>query len=336
MSAGPPRAVRARAWCRVDLAGGTLDIWPLGLLHPGARTVNLAIDVAARVEITRLERGFRVLQDGGRVEGESPTELTGHPDAGLLARLAAVLELPPVEISVASESPRGGGLGASSAIAVAVIAAGERLQGAPERTPAARSELARDVEAVVMGLPAGAQDHFPGQLGGALEIRHLPGGQRVRRLAVDLAALGRSLVVAYSGRSHFSGGNNWEVVRRRLGGDPDSVRCFQGIADAASELVPLLESGRLAAAGAVVEREWALRRELAAAVSTPELERMLAAARDAGAWGGKACGAGGGGCLAVLCPPENRAAVEAALSGAGAEPLAARPVDGPIVVETVG
>ena len=35
----------ARSWCRVDLAGGTLDIWPLGLLHPGAVTVNLAVDL---------------------------------------------------------------------------------------------------------------------------------------------------------------------------------------------------------------------------------------------------------------------------------------------------
>ena len=43
----------ARAWCRVDLAGGTLDIWPLGLLHPGACTVNVAIDLAAPVGLRR-------------------------------------------------------------------------------------------------------------------------------------------------------------------------------------------------------------------------------------------------------------------------------------------
>src|SRR5438105_10192104 len=34
----------SKAPCRVDLAGGTLDIWPLYLNHPGAVTVNFAVD----------------------------------------------------------------------------------------------------------------------------------------------------------------------------------------------------------------------------------------------------------------------------------------------------
>ncbi len=48
--------VRARAWCRVDLAGGTLDIWPLGLLHRGARTVNLAVDLPVEVTLRPRDR----------------------------------------------------------------------------------------------------------------------------------------------------------------------------------------------------------------------------------------------------------------------------------------
>ena len=46
-----PDRVVARCGCRIDLAGGTLDIWPLGQLHRGARTVNLAIDVPVTVEL---------------------------------------------------------------------------------------------------------------------------------------------------------------------------------------------------------------------------------------------------------------------------------------------
>ncbi len=51
-------AVSVRGWCRVDLAGGTLDIWPLGVLHPGSRTVNLAIEVPVVVRVRGLESGF--------------------------------------------------------------------------------------------------------------------------------------------------------------------------------------------------------------------------------------------------------------------------------------
>jgi hypothetical protein len=71
----PPSSVTARAWCRVDLAGGTLDLWPLGLLHPGARTVNLAIDLAATVRMTPATTpgaGYRVRQGESLVEAETP------------------------------------------------------------------------------------------------------------------------------------------------------------------------------------------------------------------------------------------------------------------------
>ena len=44
--------VEARAPTRVDLAGGTVDIWPLYLFHPGSQTVNIAIRRYATCEVT--------------------------------------------------------------------------------------------------------------------------------------------------------------------------------------------------------------------------------------------------------------------------------------------
>lgn len=323
--------VTARAWCRVDLAGGTLDIWPLGLFHPGARTVNVAIDLAATVRVRPADL-YRVRQGESMVEAASAAELAASPEGALVGVVVAELALPPVEIELASQSPRGGGLGGSSAMVVALIAAAERLQGREPSTPAARVRLARDLEARLMALPTGIQDHYPGQLGGALEIRMAPGGEVVRRLDVDLEALGDSLLVVYSGVSHFSAGQNWQVVRRRLEGERESVELFSGIAETAAELSVALEAGDLPQVGALMGREWSFRRRLAEGVSTPELERLLEAARSRGAWGGKACGAGGGGCLAILCPPERRAEVAAAITEAGGQVLSARPTGEPLAI----
>lgn len=317
--------ITVKAWCRADLAGGTLDIWPLGLLHPQARTVNVAVDVAVTVSLQPLPGGYRVIQGESVVEAGSVEELARQPDSALLGVAAAALDLPPFEVFLASESPRGGGLGGSSAILIAFLAAAEAAFDRPRLPPDRQVALAHDLEARLMGLPTGIQDHYPAILGGALEIRPQPGGERVRRLTVDLSALGDSLLVVYSGQSHFSAGNNWQIVRRRLEKDPEVTAHFEGIAAAAADLVPALEAGDLPRVGELMSREWSHRRCLAEGISTPVLEELLRAAAEAGAWGGKACGAGGGGCLAILVPPDRRSAVAAALESAGGKVLRARP-----------
>jgi len=317
---------RATARCRVDLGGGTLDIWPLGALHPGSVTVNVAIDLPVDAELVPRARGYVVRQDAAVREAASLEELLDDAATALPALAALELGLPPVEIRLASASPRGAGLGASSALAVALLAAGELWRhGELRRSAEERARVARDLEARLMGLPTGLQDHLPGQLGGALAIEHQAGGEVVRRLAVDLGALAARLVVAYTGQSHFSAGNNWAILRRRFERDADVVARLDAVRDAACRLPAALEAGEWATVGRLMAQEWEARRGLAPEVDSPELARLLALARESGAWGGKACGAGGGGSLAVLAPPERRAAIAAALAAAGAEVLAAPP-----------
>lgn len=331
--------VKARAWCRVDLAGGTLDIWPLGLFHPGARTVNVAIDVASTVRLERRDDIYRVITAGagGRSEvvtAASAEELARHPDGALVGTFASALGLPPFEVELASGSPRGGGLGGSSALAVAFLSAAEEELGLVRSTPEQRVHLARDLEARLMSLPTGIQDHYPALLGGALEIEHLPGRERVRRIPADLDALGERLLVVYSGQSHFSAGNNWQVVRRRMEGEPEVRELFAEIATVSTEVAAALETGDFAGLGALMSREWSFRRRLASGIATPVLDRLLEEALAAGAWGGKACGAGGGGCLAFLCPPERRAEIARRLTALGGQTLPARPTVDPLLVES--
>lgn len=328
--------VQARACCRVDLAGGTLDIWPLGLFSDGARTVNLAIDAEVRVDLVPRSAGYLVTQGESRVEAADLEALRREPETSLIGEVAAHLDLPPVEIAVRSDSPRGGGLGASSALTVALLAAGHTLRGDTVPAAARLAAVGRDIEARLMRLPTGSQDHYPACLGGALEIRYVAGGDRVRPLAVDLAELGRSLVVAYTGQSHFSAGNNWRVVRARLDGDARVGEAFEGIAAAAAAMPEALEGGRLERVGELMNREWACRRSLAEGITTPGIELLLERAAAAGAWGGKACGAGGGGSIALVAPAAARAAVVEAVTAAGARVLPVRPSGEPLRVSVDG
>ena len=317
--------VEARAPCRVDLAGGTLDIWPLGLLHPGAITVNVAVGVWVQVTLSERESGWEVVLPAGEVELHTRAELLDREDTALIGRVAEHFALPPARIELHSESPQGAGLGASSALTVALIAACESFLGHPTGEVEATAHLARDLEAALMSLPTGIQDHYPALLGGALAIHHQPGGERVESLPVDLDALGRQLIVVYSGHSHFSAGNNFDVVCRRLRGDSETTAGLGEIAATSQQMASALARAELEVVGRLMTEEWQARRRLSEVISTPEVEEILELAHASGALGGKVCGAGGGGCVALLCPPERRKNVESAVIGAGYRLLAAAP-----------
>jgi D-glycero-alpha-D-manno-heptose-7-phosphate kinase len=314
----------ARAPCRVDLGGGTLDIWPLGLFHPGARTVNVAIDIEVGVEVRRGD-GFRVAQAGSVVHARDLASLRAEPSARLIAEVCDFLGIDGVDIEISSGSPRGGGLGASSALTICLLAAIGAAAGREQPPSAQLAAEARDLEARMMRLPTGIQDHAPALLGSAVVVEHRIGGSVSRVLPCDLDGLAHHLVVAYSGQSHFSAGNNWSIIRRALDHDPDTDRLLRAIAVAAAAVEAALAAGDFEALGHAVAQEWGHRRQLADEVSTPTIEALLDAARRAGAWGGKACGAGGGGCVVVLAPKARRAEVAQALARAGAEVLEASP-----------
>ena len=296
-------------------------------------TVNVAVDLPVRVEIEPRPRGWIVVQDGARHEAGRREELAAREETALVGRVLDELDAPPCAVELASASPRGAGLGASSALTVALLAAVELLRaGRLERTPEERAALARDLEARLMGLPTGRQDHFPALLGGALVIQHQAGGEAVRRLDGRPRGARRAAARRLHRAEPLLGRQQLAGRAGRLDGDPAVTAGLDDIRDAALLAAAALLRQEWRELGSATAMEWRARRGLAEGISTPAIERLLASARERGAWGGKACGAGGGGCVAVLCPPDRRAEIAAAWTALGAAPLAAPPT--PLGLET--
>jgi D-glycero-alpha-D-manno-heptose-7-phosphate kinase len=107
--------------------------------------------------------------------------------------------------------------------------------------------------------------------------------------------------------------NNWEIFRARLEGDHVVAKSLDEVRDAAAEMSQAAEAEDFRAMGEALGREWAARRRLAPVVESPGIAAAISTAVGAGAWAGKACGAGGGGCVVILSPEERTGAVREAL-----------------------
>ncbi len=316
--------IESKAPTRIDLAGGTLDIWPLYLFHEGALTVNCAITRYASCVIEAAsEKSQRIVlasRDTRRQESFPSLEaLHGAKryKLPLLAHLVRVFRPScGFTLTTDSQAPAGAGIGGSSAMAVAICAALDRLTGAGLR----REDwihISRDVEAIVIRVPTGTQDHYPPAFGGAAAIILAPGGERREELGCNLDELERRLVLCYTGKPRQSGINNWEVFMRHINGDRRVAQNLEKIAGIARLVRSALERNQWSELGRLVCEEWDFRRRNLRTISTPVIDRIIAAARRQGALGGKVCGAGGGGCLTLVIEPDARSKVEAAVAAAG-------------------
>lgn len=307
---------------RIDLAGGTFDIWPLYLFHDRAQTINAALSLRASCTLESRDDGRVVLiseDTGERAEAGSVDEL-GVDRLPLLARLVRLFNVTGLTLTTRSDSPVGAGIAGSSALNIAITKALSVWTG---RWTSDSEVLltAMNVEAQVINVPTGAQDYRPALYGGVSAVELDAAGVRRVRLDVPAHELASRVVVAYTGASRNSGINNWDVMKRRIDGDPAVIEAFNGIRDAALGMRAALETRDWAAAGRHLDAEWRCRTRLAPGVTTPAIDTLLAAARSAGAMAGKVCGAGGGGCLFCLVPPDRKSAVSAALSSGGARVL---------------
>ena len=308
---------------RIDLAGGTIDIWPLYLFHDGATTLNAAISVRAHAALEPRTDGaveLRSIDTNRTVSASSWSTLDGGGELSLLAMLARHYRLANATLTTRGESPAGAGIAGSSALTIAVCGALAKWSGETS-DPDHMLQVAMNVECQTIRVPTGVQDYRPALYGGvaAVELR-VDGIKRVP-LRVDLRELERRIVLAYTGAPRNSGTNNWEITKRHIDGDRHVFDCFERIRDTAVAMRVALEDGDWDGVGRHIATEWENRKRLAPGVSTPTLDALIARAGAAGATAAKVCGAGGGGCLFCYGPPERRRSIEQALAAGGARLL---------------
>ena len=205
--------ISASAPTRIDLAGGTIDIWPLYLFHAGAQTLHVAISLRAHawIEARPDDRIELISEDTDRMVNLPADQLRTDDTLPLLGRLAHRFGARGLRLTTRGESPAGAGIAGSSALNIAICGALARFTG-KNLDPEALMEIAKDVEAQVIHVPTGLQDYRPAMYGGIAALELTAGRPTRVALDVDPDALQQRLVLCYTGEPRNSGTNNWDIT----------------------------------------------------------------------------------------------------------------------------
>jgi D-glycero-alpha-D-manno-heptose-7-phosphate kinase len=294
-----------RAPTRIDFGGGWTDVPPYSD-EAGGYVCNLAISRYATVTLSR-----------GGPPAPSDDEYFG--DRSIAAAALRRFRVSDVWVRVSSDFPVGAGLGGSSAVGVAAVAALAASRG-EKMSPTALAELSREIETTDLGVPGGRQDHYAAAYGGALGLRFFAGHVEVRSIPVSARTrteLERRCLIVYTGQSRISGETITAVMNAYRQRDAHVLAALKRMRETAEQMPDALASGNVDALAALVTEQWTHQRSLHPAIPTPVIDEIIARASDAGAVGAKALGASGGGCVLVIARANRVDQVRAAVAPLG-------------------
>ena len=300
---------------RVSFFGGGSDLAAFYRRCPGA-VLSTSIDKYMYVSVHPYFDETSTLLKYSRTELAGSVAELHHP---IVRRVLERLGVHGgVEITSTADVPSGTGLGSSSAFTVGLLnlmyaAAGQHA------TPGKLAREAAEIEIVDLGAPIGTQDQYASAFGGINLIRFFPDDTvDVAPLVITAAcrnALQQSLLMFYTGEQR-SAANVLTEQQSVLLAENGKFLAMQQMVQMAHEAKRMLEQEEVPAFCRLLDQAWKIKRSLTSSISNPIVDRMYRAATDAGAWGGKLLGAGGGGFLLVAAPIEKHPAVRAALAPA--------------------
>lgn len=322
--------VRSRAPLRLGLAGGGTDVSPYSDEYGGA-ILNATIDRFAFAFIEPSQDWkIRFIASDLDVEEVFPLDLDALGDARLKLHAAVYRRMVrefgggrPIAVTVRTsvDAPAGSGLGSSSALVVALVEAFRAVLDIP-LGPYEIAHLAFEIERIELALSGGKQDQYAAAFGGVNFIEFLPGDKVIvnplRIPRPTLNELETSLIICFSGVSRRSE----EIIeQQRMGMIRKSAKTLDSLHQLKFDAVEMKQAflrGNVPEMARILNRSWDAKKDTASGVSTDYIEALRKLALEKGALAGKVSGAGGGGFIMFMTPPERRVSIIRALNDAGA------------------
>ncbi len=331
--------IRARAPVRIDFAGGWTDV-ALFTEESKGLVVNAAINVFSFATIAcngcqtdsdlperqrAFKSGIQLYSADFHVHIEAPDvsqlEYDGNIDLVKAAIRKMLTEENGFRLSTQSIAPPESGLGTSAAMGVALVGVLSEFKESP-LLPYEYAELASSIERHELGILGGKQDHYASAVGGInfMEFR----GEEVKTSSLKIAPevcyeLEKNLVLCYSGRSRPSGNIHQNVTDAYVNKEVETRTALRNMKEIAGAAKTALMNGKLSNFGKLLNENWANQKTLHPSVTNEHIDDLFKAALSHGAIGGKACGAGGGGCLVFYCEPDQEHRVRQKLEESGAK-----------------
>ncbi|WP_420407918.1 GHMP kinase [Hoeflea sp.] len=302
---------------RVSFFGGGTDYPEYFNRHPGA-VVGMAIDKYIYIGAVRLGgiQPYRIRLSYSKLETVQSVDEIQHPVMREVLKLYGIDE--PIDISIMSDMPANTGLGSSSAFTVGFLNVLHSLTG----RMATKMDLAREamfVERDVLKENVGVQDQLHASFGGLNRFDFSDGKYRVTPLlisAANLEALNNSLYLIYTGdKRHASKVVEKQLEETRSKSLDKKLDHLLALTDQAVDVLENTPAETMVVEiGKMLHEGWMTKRSLTSSISSPHIDALYETALANGALGGKLAGAGGGGFLLMIIPPENLEKVRSALA----------------------
>ncbi len=316
-------------------------MWPLYNFVGQATTINVAIDIWTKVEYVRRSdhlvkiRSLDLKTDWSFDSIEHFLSAL-DPKIVLYQKIFERFHSDPAifkvlrdgfEITTSSESPIGGGLGGSSSLLISILKAIYQMSEKKISSAHELVHLAHNIESDFMRTPTGTQDYYPAVTGGLSFIEYGSAGIQQKILPIDRTPFQDHFLLVYTGRTHHSGLNNFEVLKSAVEGDQRVLDALRKLKEISVEMTEVIVKKKWAELPNLFQQEYHARIQLTPAFTSPEIEKLSEICIAAGALAVKICGAGGGGCVLVWVPPKQREKVVQVCQNEKFQCLNAQPVN---------
>ncbi len=297
---------------RISFFGGGTD-YPAWYRENGGVVLNTTIDKYCYISCRFLPPFFdhKYLIRYRLIEMVNNLSQIQHPSVRECLRYMMIDQ--GIEMVHCSDLPARSGIGSSSAFTVGFLKAINALLG----RMIGKRKLASDaiyVEQQIIEENVGSQDQVAAAFGG-LNIIEFNGRENfvVQPVTISpkiIKLFQNHLMLFFTGFSRTAS----EIAGEQIENTASKTSELQAMKDMVAEAIRILnEDDEIEAFGRLLNESWKLKRSLSSLVSTNDIDNMYDTALNAGALGGKLCGAGGGGFMLLFVPPRKQRIVRKAL-----------------------